>query len=92
MIELRKYLIFMYFVLRYSSIITSHMRGTPCMVPRMFLHVKFKKLLCVLLIPQDKTCHFPKQHVAICSKRVITRDVAVKVPISWGSMRISVGM
>ena len=84
---------------QYSSIITSHTRGTPCMVSRMFSCVKFKKLLCVLLFPQDETCHFPRRDMSlpemtrgICSKCVITRDVAVEVPTSWCSMRISVGM
>ena len=32
---------------------------------------------------QDETCHFLKTTRGICLRRVITRDVAVEIPISW---------
>ena len=67
--------------IRYSSIITSHTRGTPQMVNHRFSHVKFKKLPCELF-PRDETCHFPEMTCGICSRHVITQDMAVEVPIS----------
>ena len=57
------------------------MCGTLCMVTSRFSHVKFKKLPCELLFLQDEMCHFPKTTHGICSKRVITQDVAVEVSV-----------
>ena len=78
--------------LRYSSIITSHTRGTPCMVPRMFLRVKFKNCHVCIIISMRRDVSLPETTHGICSKRVITQDVAIEVPTSWGSSRISVGV
>ena len=52
------------------------------MVTRRFSQVKFKKLPCELLFPQDETCHLPETTCGICSRRVITLDVAMEIPIS----------
>ena len=76
----------------YSSIITSHIRGTPCMVSRRFSRVKFKKIAVCIIISTRRDVSLSKTTCGIYSKRVITRDVAVKVPILWGSSTISVGM
>ena len=53
---------------------------------------KIQKISVCIIISTRQDMSLPKVTRGICSKRVITRDVAVEVPILWGSTRISVGM
>ena len=53
---------------------------------------KIQKIAMCIIISMRRDVSFLETTRGICSKHVITQDVAVEVPISWSSMRISVGV
>ena len=60
-------------------------------VPQVFA-CKIQKIAVYIIISTRRDVSLPETTHGICSKRFITRDVAVEVPISWGFIRISVGV
>ena len=60
-------------------------------VPQVFA-CKIQKIAVYIIISMRRDMSLPEMTCGICSKCVITRDIAVEVPISWGSSRISVGV
>ena len=56
-------------------------------VPQVFT-CKIQKIAVCIIISIRRDVSLLETTCGICLKRVITRDVAVKVPISWGSTRI----
>ena len=60
-------------------------------VPQVFA-CKIQKIAVCIIISTRRDVSLLKMTRGNYSKHVITRDVAVEVPISWGSTRISVGV